>query len=160
MDDRVKERLVKMSDGSLVERDVLNVVDKIRDYDPNIRVKYCDPARAEFGDAPYRIMELCPDGMERMIMSVWTLDESVLERLVACDNRRTNVLRDLEGNNLSVEKENHRRFREEMDEAADILHHYLASPKGRYSFVDPKTEHKITLDDQEGIPAKVESRPI
>lgn len=156
MDDRTKQRLVEMSNGSLVEQDVLNIVEKIRDYDPNLRVKYCLPGSEEFGDAPYKITEICRDGEERKVMSIWKLDETVLERLYAADNARNNVLVDIENNNLLAQKVELRRYREEMDEAKDMLEHYLKSPKGRYSMIDPKTGNKITIDDQPGVPAKVE----
>ena len=145
----VKKRLIEMSDGSYVEADVLNIVEKIRAYDIHLSVKYCDPARADPDDPPYKIVELCPDGIERVVFGVWNLDETVLERLYQADNARTNVLVDIHGNNLLAKKAMERRYREVCLEDQDIITHYLKSPKGRYSFKN-RNDDLIVIDDQEG----------
>jgi hypothetical protein len=154
----VKKRLIEMADGSYVEADVLNVVEKIRDYDSNLGVKYCDPALASADDPPYKIVELCPDGIERVVFGVWSLDETVLDRLYAADNRRTNVLLDIHGNNLLAKKEQERRYTEKRLEDQDILIHYLRSPKGRYSFRRREDDALVVIDDQEGRRHKVNER--
>lgn len=154
-----KAKLIKLSDGVYVDRDVLGVAEAIREYDENLRLKYCPPENADATDAPYIITEICPDGLERPVMKIWDLNGSVLERLYDADNRKRNVLQDLDGHNLSIEKENNRRYREEMDEAKDMLEHYLKSSKGTYSMVDPKTGVKLTLDDDPKAPTKIE-RPL
>lgn len=154
MDSKTRQRLIEMADGSLVEHDVLNVVDKIREYDSSLRLKYAQVAN--IGDPPYKLFEMCNDGVERLIMNIWELDERVIERIRAADNARGNVLLDIDLNNLNIENENHRRFREEMDEAKDMVEHYLKSSKSRYSMRDSLTGTKITIDDQHGIPAKIE----
>lgn len=154
----VKKRLIEMADGSYVEADVLNVVEKIRAYDPNLNVKYVDPALADPTDPPYKIVELCPDGMERVVFGVWELNEAILERLYKADNSRTNVLLDLHGNNLLAKKEQERRYTEIRLEDQDILTHYLKSPKGRYSFNRREDNALVTIDDQEGRRHKVNER--
>lgn len=153
-----KHSLVKLSEGVYVERDVLGVAEAIREYDENLRLKFITPENAGPTDAPYMITEKCPDGIERPVMRIWELNGSILERLYDADNKKRNVLQDLDGHNLSVEKENQRRYREEMDEAKDMMLHLLKSPKGRYSMTDQKTGNKLTFDDQEGIPAKIERK--
>jgi hypothetical protein len=107
----VTKRLIEMADGSYVEEDVLNVVEKVRAYDPNLRVKYVDPALADPEDPPYKILELCPDGIERVVFGVWVLNELVLERLYAADNARRNVLFDVQGKNLLAKKQMERDMR-------------------------------------------------
>lgn len=154
----VKKRLIEMSDGSYVEADVLNVVEKIRAYDSNLGVKYCNPANADAGDPPYKIVELCPDGIERVVFGVWELNEQVLERLYAADNTRTNVLVDLQGNNLLAKKEQERRYTEKCLEDKDILTSYLKSPKGRYSFRRREDDALVVIDDQEGRRHRVHER--
>ena len=154
----VKKRLIELSDGSYVEEDVLNVVEKIRAYDRNLNVKYVDPARADPGDPPYKVVELCPDGIERVVFGVWTLDETVLERLYKADNARTNVLLDVHGNNLLAQKEQNQRYREVQLEDQDILLHYLKSPKSRWSFNRREDNALVTIDDQEGRKHKVDER--
>lgn len=154
----VKKRLIEMSDGSYVEADVLNVVEKIRAYDHNLNVKYCDPARADPDDPPYKVVELCPDGIERVVFGVWELNEQVLERLYAADNARTNVLLDVHGNNLLAKKALDRRYEEVRLEDQDIITSYLRSPKGRYSFNRREDGALVTIDDQEGRRHKVDER--
>jgi hypothetical protein len=153
-----KKRLIELADGSYVESDVLNVVEKIRAYDPNLNVKYCDPALAEFGDAPYKVVELCPDGVERIVFYVWELNETVLERIFAADNARNNVLVGLDNNNLLAKQIERRRYEEIKLEDQDIISHYLKSPKGRYSFRRRSDEALVTIDDQEGRRHKVKER--
>ena len=154
----VKKRLIEMADGSYVEEDVLNVVEKIRSYDPNLGVKFCDPALADPEDPPYKIVELCPDGMERVVFGVWELNELVLERLYVADNSRRNVLLDLHGNNLLAKKAMERRYEEVMSEDKDIIASYLRSQKGRYSFRRREDDALVTIDDQEGRRHKVDER--
>jgi hypothetical protein len=154
----VRQRLIEMSDGTYVEEDVLNIVEKIRAYDSNLRIKYCDPALADPSDPPYKIVELCPDGIERVVFGVWTLDEQVLERLYKADNTRTNVLLDVHGNNLLAKKEQDRRYREICLEDQDILLHYVKSPKSRWSFKRREDGALVTIDDQEGRKHKVDER--
>jgi hypothetical protein len=154
----IKKRLIEMSDGSYVESDVLNIVEKIRAYDSNLNVKYCDPRLADPADPPYKIVERCPDGIERVVFGVWELNEKVLERLYAADNARTNVLLDLHGNNILAKKEQDRRFNEISLEDQDLVSHLLKSPKGRYSFRRRMDDALIVVDDQEGRTHKVRER--
>lgn len=157
-DHEVKKRLVDLGDGQLVEHDVLNIVEKIRNYDPNLQIKYVDPMRAEFGDAPYRITEKCPDGMERIVMEVWELDERILDRIMAADNSRNNVLLSIDNNNLLAKKTQERRYEEVRLEEQDLITSYLRSPKGRFSF-KRKDGALVTIDDQEGRRHKVTNAP-
>jgi hypothetical protein len=146
--------LVKLDDGSFVERDVLNVVEKIAAYDPNIKVQYLAYA-ANIGEAPWRIVELCKDGQWRTVFYCWSLDGSVLERLYAADTQKHNVLGRLDSNNDGVRKEQYRRYKEKFDAASDIVASMLRSPKGRWSFTDG--DKKVTVDDDPTTgPAKVE----
>lgn len=138
--------LVRLDDGSFVERDVLNIVQKIMDYDPNIKVQYLDYA-ANLGEAPWRVVELCKDGQWRTVFYCWTLDDRVLMRLRAADTQLTDVQGNLESNNERVRREHFRRYRDRMEQAKDITSHILASPKGRYSFTDPDTGKHVTIDD-------------
>ncbi len=151
----VTERLVELSQGVYVERDVLNIIEKIYAYDSNLRVKYLDgPGR--FDQAPYAIFEMCPDGIERLVFSVWELDERVLERLFNSDTLKSDVLGNLDRNNNLIRNDRQRRFEEAKEESKDILLHMLKSPKGRYSFPTP-TGNIVTVDDQPGRVAKIET---
>jgi hypothetical protein len=153
-----KKRLIELADGSYVESDVLNIVEKIRAYDPNLNIKYCDPALADLDDAPYKIVELCPDGVERVVFYVWKLDETILERIYAADNACNNVLVGLNNNNLIAKKAQERRYEEIRLEDQDIVASYLKSPKGKFSFKRREDDALVTIDDQEGRRHKVNER--
>jgi hypothetical protein len=154
----VKKRLIELADGSYVEEDVLNIVEKIRAYDSNLSVKYCDPARADPSDPPYKVVELCPDGMERVVFGVWELNEKILERLYAADNSRTNVLVDIHGNNLIAKAQQERRYNEVCLEDQDVVSHLLKSPKGRYSFRRRLDDALVIVDDDSCRKHKVYER--
>lgn len=139
---------VKLDDGAIVERDVLGIVEKITEYDENLRVQYLDPSSgADFSDAPYRIVEVCPDGKVREVFSVWALDEKVLERIYAADTQRIDVLTALNNHNALLRKERERRYEEKKLEAQDIVSHVLKSPKGRYTIPKANGEGVAVIDD-------------
>jgi len=125
--------LVRLDDNSFVERDVLNIIEKIYHYDPNLKVQYLEQA-ASLGDAPWRIVELCRDGQWRTVFYVWTLDQRVLDRLYAADTHHHNVLAKLDAHNASLKRDAQRRYEDKRLEQLDITKHVLDSPKGRYSF--------------------------
>jgi hypothetical protein len=136
--------LVRIDDGCFVERDVLSVIQKIQDYDPNLKVQYLEYA-ANLNEAPWRIIELCKDGKWRLVFYCWSLDQRVLERLYAADTHKLDVLGKLDKNNNNIRNETQKRYREEMDQALDITKHMVKSPKGRWSFTD--RGQKVTVDD-------------
>ncbi len=148
------KRLVELAAGVYVEEDTLHVVQRIREYDPNLRVKYLDPDRGgELGDPPYKIFELCPDGHERLVFSVWSLDERVLERIYAADTQKHNILYDLEGTNALARQNLTRRFQEERDAARDIVEAVIRSPKGSYTVPGSVEGTVVKFDSHE--PTKV-----
>lgn len=146
VDDDVHKRLVDLGNGVIVERDVNNTVIKLREYDPNIVVQYCDPALADLGDAPYRIMELCPDGMRRVIMEVWELDDRVLERIHELDKHRVDLLSELDKANFKAKDLQARRYKEEIASITEMAKAVLDSPKDTYRATNPVTgqRHKFT----------------
>lgn len=144
--------LLRMDDGSLVERDVFNIVQKIHDYDPNIHVQYLEYA-ANAGDAPYRLVEDCPDGCRRVMFTCWKLDETVLQRILAADSRKTDVLAVMTANNDAVRSEQKRRYKDRMGEANDIMVSYLKSRKHRWTVQDG--DKTVTVDDDPKPSSKV-----
>jgi len=134
-----QQRLVELAAGVYVEDDTLRVVQAIREYDPHLRVKFLDPDRGgELGDPPYKIFELCPDGHERLVFGVWSLDDRVLERLYAADTQRHDILARLDRVNSKVRQDDARRFREEqLGEAREQLIAVLRTPKDTYRIPTP-----------------------
>ena len=147
------DNMVKLDDSTLIERDVLNVIEKIYDYDPNLKVQYLEKAAAA-GDAPYRIIERCSDGEWRVIFYAWTLDERILERIRLADCHAVDILSSVDSHNASLRQREGRRFKERMGEAADITTHILKSSKGRYTFKDG--DKLVTIDDDPKPSWKVE----
>lgn len=137
---------VLMEDGNVVERDVYNIVQKIREYDPNLIVQYCERPD-DISDAPYRIVELCKDGFRRVLFSVWTLDDRVIERIAAADTNVFNVGERLEKHNAVIRDDQQRRYRERTAQVQDYMVSMLKSPKGRWSFKDEETGKLIEVDD-------------
>ena len=128
-----QERLVELAEGVLIEEDTLHVIRQIMEYDENLRVKYLRPGVGNITDAPYAIFEVCPDGLERLVFTVWELDGRVMERLYQADTQKHNILARLDHVNGQARREQRRRFREMMDEAADITKHVIKSPKTEYT---------------------------
>lgn len=128
----VKERLVQLSNGVTVTSDVYRIAKKVKEYDTNLSLKGdLDPT---FYDAPYAIFELCPDGTERMVFTVWELDDRIMDRIYASDQAKNSVLLDLEGRNLLAKKWQNRRYEEKLLEAQDIVVSMLKSSKGRWTW--------------------------
>lgn len=136
--------MVKLDESSIVERDVLNVIQQIMEYDTNLKVQYVERNQA-VGDAPYRIIEKCNDGEWRVLFYAWQMDERVLERIRMADCHMVDVLSTVDKHNADLRQKEGRRFQERMGEAADITTHILKSPKGRYTFKDG--DKLVTIDD-------------
>lgn len=151
------DTLIELAEGVYVDRDVLRVVDAIRSYDPNLRVKYLDPnSGAELVDAPYKIMELCPDGIERVIFSVWSLDNRVLDRLYSADTHKHDILAGIDVNNSKAKEDQKRRFRDEqLLPAHDVATHVLASPKTTYTVPGPEGT-RMVFDSH--LPTRIKTR--
>lgn len=148
-----QQRLVELAAGVLVEADVLHIVERIRYYDPNLRIKYLDPdSGGEFDDPPYKIMELCPDGFERLVFGVWCLDERVLDRLYAADTQHHDILLRLDGTNAKAKADMQRRYEEEQEEIQDKVVHTLRSPKSTYTLPGPEGTKIVMSGD---LPSKV-----
>lgn len=149
-----KGRLLQLADGSVVEEDVLHVVERIQDYDPRLVIKYLNPDNPNsVGDAPWAVFELCPDGIERLVFTTWKLDMSIMERLWDADTTKHNILTNLDKNNSSIQNEQKRKYRERNAEVVDVISHMLKAPGTTYSFeLDGK---HITVDDTPKSKAKV-----
>lgn len=146
-----QQRLVELATGEWMEEGAYEIVRKIQEYDPNLRVQYLDPERAsDITDAPYRILEICPDQIPRVVFSVWELDERVIERLHRADTQKGNILFGLDGANLLAEKQRHRRYEDEEDALKEMVADVLRSPKEKYSATNPVTgeKHEFTASKQ------------
>lgn len=145
-------RLVEIAPGVIVERDVMDVVDWVRDYSPDLDVVYLDPNRFDLhpSDPPYKVIEHCKDGQVRVVFSCWTLDNRVKERIIAADTERTDVLGNLDANNAKARFAQQYRFQEQIAEANDLTAHLLRNPKTSYRFHNTEGE-LVTVEDDKGV---------
>lgn len=149
-DPATAQRLVDLGRGVKVEQDVLGIVEEIRRRWPVLDVQFLDPNRfEELTDAPYRVVEHCADGFDRVVFSTWTLDGRVLDRIYDADTLRGSILDRVDSNNNHLRERDKQRFQERMAEAHDIAVHALRA-RTTYSFVNSDGE-KITLQDDIGV---------
>lgn len=137
-------------DGDLVrvEDDVAHVVKEVSRLWPDLKVQYCE--NPENGDAPFRVVELCHDNVWRPVLSVWQLDNRLLDMLYNCDSYKVNILAQLDAHNAQVRKEQKEVENSWRTAAKDVLLQMLRSPKGRYTIPDPRPGHEgevVVIDD-------------
>lgn len=144
-------------DGNIVERKMLYLVEKIKDYDPNLEVVCLDPDRADNPfEEPFLICERRGDQLLK-IFGVWELNDSVLERIYLADSKRTDVLASIDKRNREVKAESDRRYREKREANQDIVATAIKafnSEANSFSFTRPEDDAKVTLYDDR--PPKVE----
>lgn len=145
--------LVTISDNYRAEKDVLGIVEWIRnygDYYGQLDVAYLDPDRVDSPfDAPYIIIEW-RNGVAHHVFSVWELNESVKQRVLAADLKYVDVEAEMEKHNAKVRKEIAQKGRESFAEARDIIEHAAANPKTSYSFANTEGEI-VTVDSHNGV---------
>ena len=129
----VQQAYIDLGWGVYVESDVLSVVRRVREYDSNLRVQYLNDANCGVNEPPYRVVEVCSDGVVRPLFSIWTLDERVLQRIYAADTRKWDVLGRLDRTNDKVRASDNRRYRDRLEEAHEITSTVLRSPKDTFS---------------------------
>lgn len=131
-------------DGSYIDRDVLGVVEKIQRYDPNLRVQYLEVA-ASVGEPPYRVVERCRDGKDRVVLSAWQLDHTVYDQVVMHDTFSFDVLGRLDKINNKVRENQKKQFKESVEEANQYSHKILSTTKANYSVTDEATGEIVTF---------------
>lgn len=139
-------------DGNIVEKDVYNIAQRIKHYDENLEILYLDPDRYDrtVNDAPYIIAERCKDGNLRRVFEVWTLDESVLERIESADTQRHDLMAIMDGRLVEFKNEREQRYKEKTLEAKDVFAHLLKNPSTTYTFPNAAGEI-VTMDDKFGV---------
>jgi len=119
--------------GVLVEQDALRIAERIHEYDPNLKVVFLNDAARSVSEPPYKIVERCKDGVERPVLSCWKLDETVFQKLFLADTARWDVSGRLDGINSQARQAQNRRYKEQRDEAKEIVTTVLKSPKSNYT---------------------------
>ncbi len=142
----VKGRLVEMGNGVAVESDALRVAQKVNEYDSNLVIKCLVSSANNPSQAPYALFEKCPDGIDRKVFDIWTLDDRVLERIYAADTRKLDVLGALDRHNSGIRREMDRKYQERKAETSDLIVHMLKNPKTSYTFKNKEGE-TVKIDD-------------
>lgn len=139
---------IKMTvvDGVQVELDVLRIAEAIHEYDPNLRVQYLEQA-GSLGDPPFRVIERCRDGVERVAFLAWELDGRLLERIMEADCAKRDLDAIMTKKNRAAKDELNRRYREQLDEAHEISRSILRSRKSKYTVRMPDTGELITFTE-------------
>lgn len=130
--------------GVAVERDVLNIVEAIQMYDENLRVQFLNDPESVM-DAPFRVIEKCRDGKDRIAFLAWELDGRLLERVMKADCARQDLDAEMTKKNRAAKDEINRRYREKVDEANEIAYDVLKSRKSKYTVRHPETGELLTF---------------
>lgn len=134
-----------MVEGVLVEGDALHIAERIHEYDPNLTLQYLEQA-ANVNEPPFRVIEHCRDGVDRVAFTAWELDERLLQRIYAGDNARHDLDRIITEANRKAKDAQKAKQRDSRLEAQDITQHVIKSPRVRYS---------VKLNDRHGFTKKV-----
>ena len=110
-----------------IEDDVLDIKRRIEERWPEIEV-YFDKENFSAGKPAFLITEKCRDGVERLVCALATHNEDVLRTLEKADTyvagqEDFNAIN--EAYNTAVEKENERKFEEQIGEAGERFMHAL-----------------------------------
>lgn len=151
----VQEKLVQVSEGVYVEQDALRIAEKINEYDPKLRLKYCAHPDS-LVDAPYILVEQCPDGIERIVFQIWELDDRVIERLYAADTQKFDINALLDGTNAKARKDQERRYQDLKDETTEITASIIKTPKDTYKFNDPVTGKRMKIHQHRPVEVEKE----
>lgn len=133
-------------DGNIVERDALNIAERINEYDDSLELVCLDPALAGINDAPFLVLEKLPNGTRTVAFEAWSLDDRLLERIYNADQRRTDCLATLEGMIKKKRDINEKRYQETKDERKEKMLATLVNPKSTYSL--PNREGDIVTIDE------------
>jgi hypothetical protein len=122
-------------DGSFISARVSRIVELIRDYDPNLEVKWIPERMRQPGEPAFMITERLRNGREVVAFYVESeqhFDESVLARIYAGDNSRHDVLANVEAQNAAVNRVREARQQEEREQYYDLMGSMIKAKKHNY----------------------------
>lgn len=129
-------------DGMWVEGDALRIAEKINEYDPNLRVQYLEHA-ATLKEPPFRVVEMCRDGIERTVMYAWTLDDRLYDRVTLSDTFHRDIEKELDKANEKARQDIKKEGKEKLEDAKERAEAVFGSPKDNYTMVDEATGKKL-----------------
>lgn len=112
----------RMPDGSIAEipGDMFGIVEEIAFRWPNLKVQFLNPQRANIEDAPYRVVEMTPNG-PRTVCDVWELDRRLIDRLHLMDSAKIDVLGALEAHNAKAKANETAKRDEYLGQGSDLI---------------------------------------
>lgn len=149
--------VVQVDDGVYIQGDVFGIAKRIMETWPELTIQYLEPS--PFNDvtqAPYRIVELCPDGSTHVVTSCWQLTEKTMEEIHAADMYRFANKQELgfkmELDNIAAKERIKKAEAEKNDALTEMVADVLKSPKDTYTAVNPVDgrHHKFTARKMTG----------
>lgn len=140
-------------DGNLVEKDVLGIAERIKEYDPDLEIFCLDPVKGDLNDAPYVVcwLDRRTNSYVR-VFEVWELNNSVYDRIIQADQHRFDALSKVESMEDIQRKLREARYKEKRLEMSDILASAMRNRKPTFKFENTEGD-LITLDDHHGVVA-------
>ena len=138
---------VAVDDIGLVPQHVIQVVEAIRQYNPELDVEYCPPRDRAPGVAAFRIMHKPIGGEPYVIFSVKTeeeMDTRVLMRIIHGDASVNGQPRysELEAAEEAAKRMAHQKWMDELEEKSEMAHALMKSNKTVYKFSDDLIFHE------------------
>ena len=128
-------------DGAIVETDALRIAEKIHQYDRNLNLICLSPDELSLTSAPFMVVCRKPDGSYYKVLESWTLDDRIIERLYASDQRKSNVMDTI----LNMEERQRKlaqdRYQERIGDGLDMGIAALKSEKSTFSFKNEEGDH-------------------
>jgi hypothetical protein len=106
-----------------IEKDVLDIKGEIESRWPNQLLVFWDKE-----DQIFVIVEHCSDGVDRLVGTYPTLDQRVLDRLIAADNQRADhedILDQIDKANAAIEAKRDALFSNQLGDAFERLDYAL-----------------------------------
>jgi len=121
---------------------------QIREHWPELSIQYCE--NPELGDAPYRIVENCGDGVQRGVLAAWELDGRLLEVLHQADTSKHDVQKIMEKGNNAARLANSNKSLYWRDYCRDVITTAAKHMGTSFTFKDPRPDHEgeiVKIDD-------------
>lgn len=126
---------IPLESGQWISESVNRTIELIREYDPNLDVQWIPPNQRAEGEPAFLIVEKV-GGRFVPVFSVDSeeyMDERILERIILNDHtKRGDILSEMDARNQAKRAILLKEKKDEMEEAHDLAHHILKSPKTRY----------------------------
>lgn len=130
--EQLRKQKMVIAEGMLVEQDALRIAQRIKEYDPNLTLQFLESADS-VSEPPFRVIEHCKDGLDRVAFTAWTLDERLLQRIYAGDNTKHDIDALMTKQNAAAKKAEEAKAKEAIDEAGDMVKSIIKSPRTRYT---------------------------